>query len=88
MDSNSWERVKEILTAALKLEASERQAFVREQCRDNPALANGVLELLANDRRTADDPFERPPQLQGADLGLVHTTDSEQVDLFDDLTTG
>jgi Tol biopolymer transport system component len=46
-DPGQWPRVKDIFHAALARAPEERDAFVREACRDDAALRQDVEELLA-----------------------------------------
>jgi len=61
-----WERVKEILAAALELPPAERDAFVKSRCAGDEALERAVFELLVHATATAKDPLER-----GAMPGLL-----------------
>ena len=46
MDSNRWQRVKDIYQGALDLDKSERREFVESSCGDDAALAAEVMKLL------------------------------------------
>jgi serine/threonine protein kinase len=47
MDSADWQFAKEILAEALKRDASQREAYVRERCH-NPDLAEEIVTLLVS----------------------------------------
>ena len=47
MDSERWQRIKDIYTQALDTAPAERAAFVDKACGDDSELAREVMELLA-----------------------------------------
>jgi serine/threonine protein kinase len=46
MDPASWREAKDVISEALKLPASERDAFVRARCRD-PRLSDDIIAMLS-----------------------------------------
>ena len=53
-DPATWEKAKNVIADALKRPASERSAFVREQCPDDPDLAaeiDAIIKGYENDTR-------------------------------------
>ena len=77
-----WQEVEEIFHEALQREPAERDAYVRQACRDDSALRREVVSLLEN--HTAAQPSESwmaaaaaqlvssPGSLQpGHSLGLI-----------------
>ncbi|MEO0651264.1 MAG: serine/threonine-protein kinase [Planctomycetota bacterium] len=54
MGQDRHDRITDLFSAALELEASEREAYLIAQCPDDAELAAEVLELLAADRRVDD----------------------------------
>lgn len=54
MDQPDWARIQQIYDLALPLPPAERGAFVAKECRDNPALANEVNELLQAHESSGD----------------------------------
>ena len=57
MDSQQWNRIKEIVAEALDLAPAERPAFVKKACGADTVLLKDVNGLLAFD--TADDPISK-----------------------------
>ena len=51
-----WQEVEEIFHEALQREPAERDAYVRQACRDDSALRREVVSLLEN--HTAAQPSE------------------------------
>ncbi len=49
-----WTRLKDLLAAALSLEAGRRAAFVEESCKDDLALKSNLQELLAAHEEAGD----------------------------------
>ncbi|HKR13301.1 MAG TPA: protein kinase [Pyrinomonadaceae bacterium] len=54
MDQPDWARIQQIYDLALPLPSAERGAFVAKECRDNPALADEVNELLQAHESSGD----------------------------------
>jgi len=59
MNSERWERIKELFGSAVELDPSERSAFLREACGDDESLRTEVESLLASYKRT--EPGEDSP---------------------------
>jgi non-specific serine/threonine protein kinase/serine/threonine-protein kinase len=59
MDSQRWQRFKDIFQAALDLPRPERAAFVNEACGEDAELRSDVLSLLASEEQSDD--FLREP---------------------------
>jgi serine/threonine protein kinase len=78
MDPGSWERAKDIITAALDLTPPAREALIREWCADNPALADEILDMLRASTPIASDPLDNP----------IAPDPPVQPDPLDDLTPG
>src|SRR5690606_36129258 len=60
MPDNSWEKIKEIVDAALRLESDRRPAFLDEACGGNVSLRGEVDSLLSSFGKL-DGFMERPP---------------------------
>ena len=65
MTPERWHRVTDLFEAALRLDAGERDRWLRQECRNDDALHAEVTHLLAHDERAADDRFLLPPDLPG-----------------------
>lgn len=55
MDPGRHARISELFCAVCDLTASERARLLRDQCRDDPALADEVQELVAAEASTILD---------------------------------
>ena len=51
MDSQRWERIRELYHAALELEPAERQVLFADAEAEDPSLAAELQDLLASDSR-------------------------------------
>ena len=54
-DTERWQRVDELMNAALDKPSGERESWLRETCGDDEALFNEVLSLLAFDAEKTGD---------------------------------
>jgi len=64
-----WRRVREVFEAALAQPIRQRQLFVADSCRDEPAIYEEVIAMLASHDQAAA--FLEHPALQLVDEGLV-----------------
>ena len=55
-----WQRVKEVLNAALDLDPPRRAAYLVETCGEDTALREEVTELLASYDDAGDEFLDRP----------------------------
>src|SRR5262249_13661067 len=46
MNTETWERLKQLYIVALELPVDEREPFVVETCKDNPELRDEILAML------------------------------------------
>ena len=60
INPDRWQRVKELLNAALDLEPAQRAAYLRENCGTDTELRNEVTELLASYDDAGDEFLDRP----------------------------
>ena len=67
MDHVYWERIEQIFNAAVERPIGERDAFVRQMCGHDPALAADVRMLLDADRM-ADETVKRAVEVHAVDL--------------------
>ncbi len=69
MSETSWERTRELVIAALERSQSDRERFLREQCRD-PALRDGLGAILSARSQPPDPaPLELPDVATGSRIG-------------------
>ena len=61
-----WQRVKEVLNAALDLDPRRRAAYILETCGDDTALRDEVSELLASYEDAGDEFLDRPQREDSA----------------------
>src|SRR5262245_30340893 len=52
-----WDRIQDLFARALELPAERRNDFIAEECPNDPALAQEVLDLIACDLGTATGPI-------------------------------
>ncbi len=64
-DPDRWQRVKEIFHSALAVAADDRAAFVREACREDPALLQEVESLFVAHNEAGD--FAESPAIAALD---------------------
>lgn len=76
MDQPDWGRIQQIYDEALPLPPAERSAFVAKECRDNPALADHVNELLQAYESSSD--FLDSPLFQMG-LKVISNSDDDLV---------
>ena len=78
MDPAAWNRAKDILSEVLSLPPHEREAIVRERCKDDESLRDEILALLAQPDPdtsfletpvTFDEPDEFADIVAGTDIG-------------------
>ena len=75
MDAELWNRVSNLASEALDLPENEREAFVRQQCANEPETLAAVLDMLAAEREMGDflgeslDLSEQPPPEAAASFG-------------------
>lgn len=79
MNSDRWNRIEDLYTAALQLDAGDREALLEQQCPDDEGLKREVLSLLASADR--QDSFMEEPDvtlaleiLRSDSMGLVGET--------------
>jgi hypothetical protein len=53
MMSQRWQRIETVYQGALQRHAGQREAFLREECREDDALRREVESLLANQSKAA-----------------------------------
>src|ERR1700754_2863077 len=61
MNSDRWNRIEVLYTAALQLDAGDREALLEQQCEGDESLKREVLELLASADR--QDSFMEEPDV-------------------------
>jgi Tol biopolymer transport system component len=61
-----WQRVKELLNAALELEPSRRAGYLMDTCGEDTALRQEVAELLASYEDAGDEFLDRPDRDESA----------------------
>jgi serine/threonine-protein kinase len=59
--SEHWRRVDALFAVAVELDEAARDAYLREQCRDDAGLRREVETLVRADRRASDDGFIANP---------------------------
>ncbi|MCA1577974.1 MAG: protein kinase [Acidobacteria bacterium] len=78
MNVEQWQRVKELCLAALTRRSHAREAYLQDECGDDPELLAEVRSLLAFETQANDGPPELPVQFVAAAFGsyvsLVGTT--------------
>ena len=62
MTPERWRRIDELFDAALRLDPTEREAWLRGACGDDDGLRAEVRRLLAQDERADRDGFLTPPK--------------------------
>jgi len=67
MNSERWQRVRDVFEQVMDRPPEDRARFVAEACGDDAVLRAEVESLLQHDSRVGDD-FLRPPDLLGAVL--------------------
>jgi eukaryotic-like serine/threonine-protein kinase len=60
MEEDRFKRLQTVFAEALTLDPGTREAFVRETCGDDPALAEEALQLLEHEARVGDARTVRP----------------------------
>jgi predicted ATPase/serine/threonine protein kinase len=71
MDAERWKRVDDLLQAALRLPAEQREAFLVEACAEDTPLAQEVKSLLLSHGELGD--FLEKPALQGGIQNVIRT---------------
>ena len=71
MDAERWKRVDDLLQAALRLPAEQREAFLREACAGDTLLSLEVQSLLRSHGELGD--FLEKPALEGGMQNLTRT---------------
>jgi serine/threonine protein kinase/TolB-like protein len=66
MTPERWRQVRDLLTSALELEASERSGFLGLNCSGDPSLRQEVERLLAAERELPSSFLEDPPGARGS----------------------
>ena len=80
MDTDRWQRVKEIFLATVQRKPHERDAFLDEACLNDPDLRMEVETMLSS-HEESESFLELPTQEGGAKVGL--TLDRGEEDLLD-----
>ena len=62
MTPERWQRIDNLFDAAIRLDHSEREAWLRGACGDDDGLWAEVVRLLAQDDRADRDGFLTPPE--------------------------
>jgi serine/threonine protein kinase/tetratricopeptide (TPR) repeat protein len=76
MTSQPWRQIEEIYHAALERDASQRESFLRDACRDDEPMRREVESLLANESKAAG--FLSEPAL-GVAAKMSESPDSSMV---------
>jgi Tol biopolymer transport system component len=76
INPDRWQRVKELLNAALDLEPGQRAAYLRETCGNDAELREEVTELLASYEDAGDEFLDRPKP----DISALEVFDEKALD--------
>ncbi len=77
LDAARWTRLSALFDAALDLPAHDRQAYVLEQCADDPPMQERLRRMLAADARADADEFLQSP-LNAPDLNHFGVAEPEE----------
>lgn len=77
MTPERWQRIEELFNAVAELSAAERLELLRQECNDDPSLADEVEALIANGRQADEAGFLREPvpSLKAVEGELLFDTD-------------
>ena len=68
MDADRWSRAKDLFQAALEHEPGQRDAFLRDACKDDESLRETVAAMLARHPDAVE--FFKAPALQAEAMAL------------------
>jgi len=73
VNSERWQQIKRLYSAALELEADQREAFLKEACAGDMALQSEIRRLLAQQKEAED--FLEHPAIAAAAKALARDQD-------------
>ena len=71
MNSERWSKIRDLFDASLSLPPSERAAWLRNACGDDPCLRDEVEHLLVHDMQADQDGFLGHPDEENSELGAT-----------------